>query len=53
MNLQEIFSKSPQVIQPFTLFGRQHLLALLTLALFFTAMTLLARKYEKVRKSYK
>ncbi|MHB1452985.1 MAG: YwaF family protein [Saccharofermentanales bacterium] len=53
MDIEEIFSKSPQIIQPFTLFSRQHLMALLTIATFITVMTLLARKYEKVRKSYK
>ncbi len=53
MSISEVFSKNPQIIEPFELFSRQHLAALAVIVVFITAMTILASKYESIRKSYK
>jgi hypothetical integral membrane protein (TIGR02206 family) len=53
MSLTEIFSKNPQIIKPFELFGTDHLLTLAVLAAAVAVMTVLARKYEKIGHGYK
>jgi hypothetical integral membrane protein (TIGR02206 family) len=53
MNFKEFFSYVPQNIEPFTLFGRHHIIQLLSLVFLITLFTILARKNDKFRVFYK
>ena len=53
MFLEEYFSIKPNEIQPFELFGRSHIIALLCVVGFICGFTFLATKNERFRHFYK
>lgn len=53
MSFYEFISKEPNVIKPFILFGKNHILALLTVGFFIATFTNLSNKSERIHKYYK